>query len=399
MPHIFLARPRHPRCRSAQWVAPCALVVAPCLQNPPPSGNSHRPPPSSTDLHSSAQPLSRSLPARQNFRPAKESTTPLAFPLPIPPPPEPPRSMPGAMPSIDAPIQTGSIARATAAPTNHPATQIVRCGTAPGEFQRGRADRRAETRLPARFASLVLREAAPHKKRTPPDAHRSVRAPAAPLHRKHKTPAEERSPCSAATRSRSSQPAQLCAQFARSPKQRILHRLFSRSQRLAYRTQLQSLIMLHLKHNPFPWRQPLHRRRNPRLNFFAEQPPLRVQRRPMLPLPLKKVGDPLIRVPGMRFRSLIFRPRLPPPQMIQAHVRDNPIQPGVEAALKAEAMQVAVDLQESFLVNVARVLGTLHQIQRQPQHVAVVPAHQFLKRSSVSNLRFRDYTALVQLGQ
>src|SRR5712671_1526957 len=249
MPHIFLARPRHQHCHSTRSAVRCALAVAPCLQNPPPSGNSRRPPPSSTDLHSSAPPLSRSLPARQNFRHARESTTPLAFPLPIPPPPEPPRSMPAAKPSIDAPIQTGSIARARAAPTNHRATQIVRCGTAPGEFQRGRADRRAETRLPAHSASLVLREAAPHKKRTPPDAHRSVRAPAAPLHRKRKTPAEERSPRSAATRSRSSQPTQLCTQFARSPKQRVLHRLFSRPQRFAYRPQLQSLIMLHLKHD------------------------------------------------------------------------------------------------------------------------------------------------------
>jgi len=74
-------------------------------------------------------------------------------------------------------------------------------------------------------------------------AHRQMRIDLFALLRLHfiasvKTPAEERSPRSAATRSRSSQPAQLSAQFARSPKQRILHRLFSRPQRFAYRPQL-----------------------------------------------------------------------------------------------------------------------------------------------------------------
>src|SRR5712664_3896341 len=157
--------------------------------------------------------------------------------------------------------------------------------------------------------------------------------------------------------------------------------------------------MLHLKNDTLARRQPLHRRRNPRLNFFPEQPPLRVQRRSMLPLPLEKVGNPFIRVAAVRLRSLIFRARLPPPQMIQANVCDNAVQPRVETALEAEAMQVAVNLQESLLVNVARVLGTFHQIQRQPQYVSVIAAHQFLERSPVSRLRLRDYAALIELGQ
>ncbi len=119
----------------------------------------------------------------------------------------------------------------------------------------------------------------------------------------------------------------------------------------------------------------------------------------MLPLPLEKVGNPLVRVAGVGLGSLILRPRLTPAQMIQANICNDAVQPGVEAALEAEAMQVAINLQESLLINVARVLGTLHQIQRQPQHVPVIPAHQFLERSTVPRLRLRDYAALVKLGQ
>ncbi len=157
--------------------------------------------------------------------------------------------------------------------------------------------------------------------------------------------------------------------------------------------------MLHLKNDAFPRRQPFHCRRNPRLNFFPEEASLRIQRRPMLALPLEKVGDPLIRMAVVGLGSLILWTRLSPPQMIQADIGDDAIKPGVKAALEAEPMQVAIDLEESFLVNVARVLRTLHQIQRQPQDIAVIPAHQFLERSAVSGLRFCDYAALVKLGQ
>src|SRR6266436_9921985 len=102
--------------------------------------------------------------------------------------------------------------------------------------------------------------------------------------------------------------------------------------------------MLHLKNDTLARRQPLHRRRNPRLNFFPEQPPLRVQRRPMLPLALEKVGNPFIRM-AVRLRSLILRACLTPPQMIQANIRDDAVQPRVETALEAETMQIAVNLQ------------------------------------------------------
>ena len=60
---------------------------------------------------------------------------------------------------------------------------------------------------------------------------------------------------------------------------------------------------------------------------------------------------------AMWFRRLIFRPRLPPPQVIEAHVGHDAIKPGIKTAFESEAVQVAIDLEECFLVNVARVLG------------------------------------------
>src|SRR5713101_2153239 len=106
--------------------------------------------------------------------------------------------------------------------------------------------------------------------------------------------------------------------------------------------------MLHLENNTLARRQPLHRHRDPRLNFFPEQPPLRVQRRPMLPLPLEKVRNPFVRMADVRLRSLILGTRLTTPQMIQANVCDDAVQPRVETALEAETMQVAVNFQEGL---------------------------------------------------
>src|ERR1700747_3061668 len=189
-----------------------------------------------------------------------------------------------------------------------------------------------------RSAFPVLREAARRKGRTPPNAHRSVRAPAALPHHKHKTPAAARYPRSALAVARSSQASQLGAQLACGAEQRILHRLFRSSQRVADRAQLQPLIMFHLKNDALPRRKPFHCQRYPSLNLLPEEPALRVQRWPMLALPLEEIRNPFIRVSGVALGGLILGARLAPPQMIQADVGHDAIQPGVKAAFKAEAM-------------------------------------------------------------
>src|SRR5260370_15656865 len=90
---------------------------------------------------------------------------------------------------------------------------------------------------------------------------------------------------------------------------------------------------------------------------------------------------------GIQLRRLVFGPRLAPPQVVQANVRHDAVEPGIEAALEAETVKIAVNLEESFLVNVPCILGAFHPIERQAQDVAVVPAHPFLATSAAPRLR------------
>src|ERR1700747_1625760 len=114
--------------------------------------------------------------------------------------------------------------------------------------------------------------------------------------------------------------------------------------------------MLHLKHNPLARRQMLHGNRNPLLYFSAEIAPLRIECRPMFPLPLEEIRNPFFVMCRSTLGSLIFRTRLPPAQMIQADVRYDPIQPGVEAALEAKPVQIPINLKKGFLLDVPAII-------------------------------------------
>src|SRR5258705_1011272 len=85
--------------------------------------------------------------------------------------------------------------------------------------------------------------------------------------------------------------------------------------------------------------------------------------------------------------------------MIQADIGDNAIKPCVETAFETEAMQVAVDLQEGLLIDVAGVFGALHQVQGKAQDVAVIASDKLLKRKAAAGLSFLDKGALFKMGQ
>src|SRR5260370_142173 len=157
--------------------------------------------------------------------------------------------------------------------------------------------------------------------------------------------------------------------------------------------------MLHLEPPASRRTRPLHRFRDPRLYLVPNQPPFRVQPRPQFTLKFKKIARTFILPVQMYFGGLILGPCLPRPQMIQAHVGHNAVQPGVETAFEAEAVQIAVNLQEGFLVNVARVVWTLHQVHGQPQYVAVEPAHQFLESRAIPGLCLDDEGPFVKFRQ
>src|SRR5262249_3306142 len=77
----------------------------------------------------------------------------------------------------------------------------------------------------------------------------------------------------------------------------------------------------------------------------------------MLALAFKKIGDAFFVPASDEFRRLIFRARLTAAKMVQANIGHDAVEPGVEAALEAEAMKVAVNLEEGFLINVGASSG------------------------------------------
>ena len=61
-------------------------------------------------------------------------------------------------------------------------------------------------------------------------------------------------------------------------------------------------------------------------------------------LPVEKIaGYCLAVLIGRKLRRLIFGPAASPAQVIEADVRDDPVRPGIKAALEAEARQIFVN--------------------------------------------------------
>src|SRR5205807_860829 len=112
-----------------------------------------------------------------------------------------------------------------------------------------------------------------------------------------------------------------------------------------------------------------------------------------------EISDAFLVNSRIQLRRLVFGAGLAAAQVVQANVGNDAVEPGVKAALKAESVEIAVDLKEGFLIYVPGVLGPLHQVQRQAQHVPVEAAHQFLESRAAARLRFRDQRSLVEVGQ
>jgi len=74
-------------------------------------------------------------------------------------------------------------------------------------------------------------------------------------------------------------------------------------------------------------------------------------------------------------------------QVVQANIGNDAVQPGIEAALKPEPVQIFVDPHETFLVDVTGVFGTMNQIEGQAQNLAVIAVHQLLECQTVARLR------------
>src|SRR5579859_3337943 len=84
--------------------------------------------------------------------------------------------------------------------------------------------------------------------------------------------------------------------------------------------------------------------------------------------------------------------------MVKANVRHNPVKPCMKAAIEPERMNVPVDPQEGFLINIPCVLGRTQQIHSEPQHTLIVGANQLLEGILVTTLDSAYYGGFVHLG-
>src|SRR5713226_2334359 len=157
--------------------------------------------------------------------------------------------------------------------------------------------------------------------------------------------------------------------------------------------------MLHFENNPLARGKPFHRCRDPRLNFFSDESAFGIERGTMFALAFEEIGDAFVVASAADLRCLVFGTRLAAAQLIEANISYDAVEPGVEAALEAKAMQIAVHLEEGFLINVAGIFRPLHQIKSKPQNVAVVATHQLLERSAATRLRLCHKSPFVKLGQ
>jgi hypothetical protein len=81
--------------------------------------------------------------------------------------------------------------------------------------------------------------------------------------------------------------------------------------------------------------------------------------------------------------------------MVEAQIRHDAVDPGVERALKAEAADVDVSTQKSFLVDVLPVFLGAGEMNRQPEYGPVILANQFFKGGGIAELCSTDELRVV----
>src|SRR3981081_826607 len=90
-----------------------------------------------------------------------------------------------------------------------------------------------------------------------------------------------------------------------------------------------------------------------------------------------------------RHRS-VFLAHLSFPQMIQAKISHDAVNPGVKGAFKAKIADALVGLQEGSLLSFPGFMIRAGEVNREPEHGLVVVPHQFLEGSAIAALRFAD---------
>jgi hypothetical protein len=81
--------------------------------------------------------------------------------------------------------------------------------------------------------------------------------------------------------------------------------------------------------------------------------------------------------------------------MVQAKIGHNPIQPGMETAVEPEVVEVSVDPQECFLIDVTGVLRGAKEVKREPKHTLVVGLDKLFEGVMIASLRRSDQSAFI----
>ena len=115
--------------------------------------------------------------------------------------------------------------------------------------------------------------------------------------------------------------------------------------------------MLHFEDHALARRKPLHCFLNLLAEFLTQEPLLRIRRRSQFRLAIEEIARAAIGFYG--HRRLILATAGAAAQVIERHISHDSIQPGVEAALEPETVQIPVNPEKALLVDIPGVLRTM----------------------------------------
>lgn len=83
---------------------------------------------------------------------------------------------------------------------------------------------------------------------------------------------------------------------------------------------------------------------------------------------------------------------------VQAKVGDDAVEPGVEAAIEAEGVEIAMDAEEGLLVDIAGVLLGAQEVEGEAEDGLIVGVDELLEGELVARLRRSDECRFVRQG-
>jgi hypothetical protein len=169
----------------------------------------------------------------------------------------------------------------------------------------------------------------------------------------------------------------------RSPEKTVLSRFLRHAERRADGAKPHSLKVAHFENHTLARGKLIEDFSNPRIHLTAHELALRIYIGALLGNELQPVDFPAPGLYGYRFFFADFAL----PDLIEAQVRYDPVEPGAEGAIETKFGKVPVDPQKSFLVHVARVFFRMQQVEGHAQDIVIVRPDQLLEGFRIATLR------------